>query len=88
MRRDMEWKARRADGRRYRVRVRCFGKQYRFQFKEEDAESWDSRRTPEIADLETLRETVRRRFQRRQASLEDLARAEELLRRARGSTGG
>ncbi|MCC7518948.1 MAG: hypothetical protein IT578_07165 [Verrucomicrobiae bacterium] len=83
MRREMEWKTRREDGRRCVVRVSCFAKQYRFRFKEEDAGVWDSSREPSLADLEILCETVRRRRQRRQASDEDLARAEELLRRAR-----
>lgn len=83
MRRDMEWKTERDDGTRYEVRVSCFAKKYRFQFKAQDSEGWDYRREPSLADLERLCETVRRRRQRRQASDEDLARAERMLARAR-----
>jgi hypothetical protein len=83
MRRDMEWKVHREDGTRCLVRVSCFAKKYRFQFKDEGAENWDYAREPSLADLEMLCETVRRRRQRRQASEEDLARARELLRLAR-----
>ncbi len=83
MRRDMEWKSERDDGTRYEVRVSCFAKIYRFQFKDRNAAGWDYAREPAIADLERLCETVRRRRQRRQASDEDLARAERLLAIAR-----
>lgn len=83
MRRDMEWKAERDNGTRYEVRVSCFAKNYRFQFKERGAAGWDYAREPSIADLERLCNTVRRRRQRRQASDEDLARAERMLEIAR-----
>ena len=83
MRRDMEWKAERDDGTRYEVRVSCFAKKYRFQFMEPGAVKWDYTREPSITDLERLCDTVRRRRQRRQASDEDLTRAERLLAIAR-----
>ena len=83
MRRDMEWKAEHDDGTHYEVRVSCFAKNYRFQFKERGATAWDYAREPSIVDLEQLCNTVRRRRQRRQASDEDLVRAERMLAIAR-----
>ena len=79
MRRDLNWKTKREDGTSYEVRVVFFGKKFEIQFKEKGAEDWDHQRRPSRDDLTQLLETLERYYNRRRASLIDVAAAKKLL---------
>ena len=79
MRRDLNWKTKREDGTAYEVRVIFFGKKFEIQFKEKDAEDWDHQRRPSREDLVQLLETMERYYNRRRASLIEIAAAKKML---------
>lgn len=74
------WKERNADGRKREVRVTKFGGIWRFQAKHTDESEWTYYERPLLEDLQTLRDVVFRKYQRRRASAEDVASIETLLR--------
>ena len=79
MRRDINWTTKRDDGSRYDVRITWFSGQYKFQFRERGAESWDYDRVPGHEDLETFLDAIERRYQRKQATLKELEEARRLV---------
>jgi hypothetical protein len=79
MRRQMEWKTRRPDGTAYEVRVGHFSKEFKFQFREKGSETWDYKRKPTREDMEDFLDNVQRRYQRREATHEELVRAQRML---------
>jgi len=74
------WTTRDEEGRKREVRVTKFGRQWKFQAKFRDEESWTYYDRPLLEDLRELREIIFRKYQRRRASAEDLAEVEKLLR--------
>ncbi len=74
------WTARDEDGRKREVRVTKFGGAWRFQAKFKDETDWTYFDAPLLDDLRDLREIIFRKYQRRRASFEDLARVEQLVR--------
>ena len=79
MRRDMEWKTKGEDGTVYEVRVIHFAKEFKFQFRNKGMETWDYERKPTRQDLEDLLDNVGRRYQRRQATHEELERVKKMM---------
>ena len=74
------WKERGADGRKREVRVTKFGGVWRFQAKYADESEWTYYERPLLDDLQTLKDVVFRKYQRRRASAEDVDSIETLLR--------
>ena len=74
------WKERDADGRKREVRVTKFGGVWRFQAKYADESEWTYYERPLLDDLQTLKDVVFRKYQRRRASAEDVDSIETLLR--------
>jgi hypothetical protein len=82
------WTNRDGEGRKREVRATKFGGKWRFQAKYGDELDWTYYEQPLLEDLQTLKDVVFRKYQRRRASAEDVASVEELLRqRATDSTG-
>ncbi len=79
MRREMEWKTKREDGTIYDVRVTHFSKEFKFQFRDKGTEIWDYKRKPTLEDMQTFLDNVQRRYQRRQATHDELVRAQKML---------
>jgi hypothetical protein len=75
------WTERDAEGRKREVRVTKFGGVWRFQAKYADESEWTYYERPLLDDLQTLKDVVFRKYQRRRASAEDVDSIEKLLRR-------
>ena len=76
------WTDRTAEGIKREVRVIKRGGLWRFQSKREDQDGWEYYEEPMLADLESFKEILFRKYRRRRASFEDLRWAErELARR-------
>lgn len=73
------WKERDAEGRKREVRVTKFGGVWRFQAKYADESDWTYYERPLLDDLQTLKDVVFRKYQRRRASAEDVDSIEKLL---------
>lgn len=80
------WTKRDEQGRKREVRVTKFGRQWKFQAKYRDEETWTYYATPLLEDLRELREIIFRKYQRRRASAEDLAEVDKLLHDPRQSS--
>ena len=74
------WTERDEEGRKREVRVTKFGGKWRFQAKYADEPDWTYYDRPLMADLETLKDVVFRKYQRRRASAEDVASVNEMIR--------
>lgn len=74
------WKEKGGDGRKREVRVTKFGGVWRFQAKYTDESDWTYYERPLLDDLQTLKDVVFRKYQRRRASAEDVESIESLLR--------
>jgi hypothetical protein len=74
------WTERDAEGRKREVRVTKFGGMWRFQAKYADESEWTYYERPLLDDLQTLKDIVFRKYQRRRASAEDVDSIEKLLR--------
>jgi len=74
------WKERDAEERKREVRVTKFGGVWRFQAKYADESDWTYYERPLLEDLQTLKDVVFRKYQRRRASAEDVESIEALLR--------
>ena len=74
------WTVRDAEGRKREVRVTKFGGVWRFQAKYADESEWTYYERPLMDDLQTLKDVVFRKYQRRRASAEDVDSIEKLLR--------
>jgi hypothetical protein len=74
------WTERDAEGRKREVRVTKFGGVWRFQAKYADESEWTYYERPLLEDLQTLKDVVFRKYQRRRASAEDVDSIEKLLR--------
>ena len=77
------WSDRNQDGRKREVRATKFGGAWRFQAKIAGDLDWTSYDRPLLEDLLTLKEIVVRKYQRRRASVEDVASIEKLIQEQR-----
>jgi len=73
------WADRNQDGRKREVRATKFGGAWRFQTKIADDLDWTYYDQPLPEDLLTLKEILVRKYQRRRASIEDVASIEKLI---------
>ncbi len=78
------WTDRNQDGRKREVRATKFGGAWRFQAKDADDLDWTYYDRPLLEDLLTLTEILVRKYQRRRASVEDVASIETLIQEQRG----
>ena len=73
------WTGRNQDGRKREVRATKFGGAWRVQAKIADDLDWTYYDRPLLEDLLTLKEILVRKYQRRRASVEDVASIEKLI---------
>ena len=79
------WTDRNPDGERREVRATKFGGAWRFQAKTTGDLEWTYYERPSLEDLLALKEILTRKYQRRRASIEDVASIEKLIQRQRGN---
>jgi len=79
------WTDRNPDGKRREVRATKFGGAWRFQAKTAGDLEWTYYERPLSEDLLALKEILTRKYQRRRASIEDVASIEKLIQRQRGN---
>ena len=79
------WTDRNPDGKRRQVRATKFGGAWRFQAKTAGDLEWTYYERPSLEDLLALKEILTRKYQRRRASIEDVASIEKLIQRQRGN---
>jgi hypothetical protein len=79
------WTDRNPDGKRREVRATKFGGAWRFQAKTAGDLEWTYYERPLVEDLLAFKEILTRKYQRRRASIEDVASIEKLIQRQRGN---
>ena len=77
------WTDRNQDGKKREVRSTKFGGAWRFQAKMAGDLDWTYYDRPLLEDLLTLKEILVRKYQRRRASVEDVASIEKLIQEQR-----
>jgi hypothetical protein len=77
------WTDRNQDGRKREVRATKFGGAWRFQAKMAVDLDWTYYDRPLPEDLLTLKEILVRKYQRRRASIEDVASIEKVIQEQR-----
>lgn len=75
------WTDRNQDGKRREVRATKFGGAWWFQAKTAGDLDWTYYERPLLEDLLALKDILRRKYQRRRASIEDVASIEKLIQR-------
>jgi hypothetical protein len=73
------WTDRNQGGRKREVRATKFGGAWRFQAKTAGDLDWSYYDRPLLEDLLTLKEILVRKYQRRRASIEDVASIDKLI---------
>jgi len=73
------WTDRNPDGKRREVRAIKFGGAWRFQARTAGDLEWTYYERPLLEDLLALKEILTRKYQRRRASIEDVASIEKLI---------
>jgi len=79
------WTDRNPDGKRREVRATKFGGAWRFQARTAGDLEWTYYERPLLEDVLALKEILTRKYQRRRASIEDVASIEKLIQRQRGN---
>jgi hypothetical protein len=74
-----EWRERSEDGELRYVRATVHGRTWTLQSRLKSEEEWTNHDPIPRADLETLRELIWRKYQRRRASFEDVQQLDALL---------
>jgi hypothetical protein len=78
------WTERTAEGIKREIRVIKPGGEWRFQSKRGEQDCWEYYEEPALEDLQSFREILFRKYQRRRAAFEDVQWADrELARRRR-----
>jgi hypothetical protein len=77
------WTDRNQDGRKREVRATKFGRAWRVQAKTAGDLDWTYYDRPVLEDLLALKEILVRKYQRRRASVEDVASIEKLIQEQR-----
>ena len=75
------WTGKNQDGKRREVRATKFGGAWRFQAKTAGDLEWTYYERPLLEDVLALKEILTRKYQRRRASIEDVASIEKLIQR-------
>jgi len=75
------WTGKNQDGKRREVRATKFGGAWRFQAKTAGDLEWTYYERPLLEDVLALKEILTRKYQRRRASIEDVASIEKLTQR-------
>ncbi|HEX4708762.1 MAG TPA: hypothetical protein VH229_13645 [Candidatus Udaeobacter sp.] len=78
------WNDKNEDGTKREVRAIKFGGMWRFQAKTADDLEWTYYERPLLEDLLALKEILARKYQRRRATMEDLAAIKKLIEDQRG----
>ena len=81
MRSQQIWMGKNQDGKRREVRATKFGGAWRFQAKTAGDLEWTYYERPLLEDVLALKEILTRKYQRRRASIEDVASIEKLTQR-------
>ena len=79
------WTDRNPDGKRREVRATKFGGAWRVQARTAGDLEWTYYERPLLEDLLALKEILTRKYQRRRASIEDVASIDKLIQRQRGN---
>jgi hypothetical protein len=77
------WTERNQEGRKREVRATKFGGAWRFQAKTSGELDWTYYERPLLEDLLALKEILERKYQRRRASIEDVASIDTLIEEQR-----
>jgi hypothetical protein len=77
------WTERTAEGIKREIRVIRHGGEWRFQSKRGDQERWEYYEEPTMEDLQSFRQILFRKYQRRRAAFEDVQWADRELARRR-----
>lgn len=77
------WKTVTADREKREVRAERFGGRWRFQSKVPSSAVWTYYDTPSLEDLETLRDIVWRKYQRKRLPHDDVATLDAMLKQMR-----
>jgi len=75
------WTGKNQDGKRREVRATKFGGAWRFQAKTAGDLEWTYYERPLLEDVLALKEILTRKYQRRRASIVDVASIEKLIQR-------
>jgi len=73
------WTEKDEEGRKREVRATKFGGKWRLQAKTVDDVEWTYYDRPSIEDLLKLKEIIGRKYQRRRASVDDVAAVDKLI---------
>jgi len=73
------WTEKDEEGRKREVRATKFGGKWRLQAKTADDVEWTYYDRPSIEDLLKLKEVISRKYQRRRASVDDVAAVDKLI---------
>ena len=79
MRSEHTWKEKDKEGQKREVRVTRENSLWRFQSKLAGEEAWTYYKHPLMADLETFRDLLKRKYQRRRASWDDILLVERMI---------
>jgi len=79
MRSEHTWKEKDEEGQKREVRVTRENSLWRFQSKLAGEETWTYYKHPLMADLETFRDLLNRKYQRRRASWDDILLVERMI---------
>ena len=73
------WRETTAEGEKREVKAVKFGGRWRLQSKLKGDAAWTYHDEPGLSDLETLRDLIFRKYQRRRATYEDFKTIEEMI---------
>ncbi len=73
------WRERTKDGELRFIRATKHGGNWKFQSRLRSEEEWTTHQVPALDDLRELKEILRRKYQRRRASYEDVQEIENLI---------
>ena len=79
------WTEKDPHGKKREVRATKFGGVWRFQSKTIDAIEWTYYDSPPVEHLSRLKEIIVRKYQRRRASIEDVASVDKLIEEQGGN---
>jgi hypothetical protein len=79
------WTEKDQHGKKREVRATKFGGAWRLQSKVVGETEWTYYDSPPLHDLQRLKEIVARKYQRRRASMEDVASVEKLIAEQHGN---
>ena len=77
------WKTTTTEGEKREVRAERFGGRWKFQSKVHSAAQWSYYDVPPVDELETLRDIVWRKYQRKRLPWDDVASLDEMLKERR-----